>query len=239
MPGLRTLAGGLVDPVGAAFNAVARPAPFAVAAWLVALLVPMGVATLPRQFELLHRALPLVGEPLIDAQQEALRAGLERLVVADRLVPSPSLLLAALALVVFAEPVLMLARDRRAALWAVAALGLAPLLVDRLGELALTYVAVGDGLLPPGEVLQLPHRFVTGPRLVWGGASPPGWLMVLEARVNLIALWSCALWTVGLNRLDGGRWAAWHIALPLACLLVGGLLSFLVGPLVIGAILAA
>ncbi|MGD2136506.1 MAG: hypothetical protein PVF27_10110, partial [Gemmatimonadales bacterium] len=106
----------LVDPSAALRRAVEAPHPWRVAVWLGGLALALGLATLPRQLPALAEAMPPLGDPRLDAQTAALRDALTRLLLADRLVPSPSVLLAALLLVLAAEPVLMLARERRTAI---------------------------------------------------------------------------------------------------------------------------
>jgi hypothetical protein len=228
----------LVDPLGAMRATVSRPRPARLLAGLGVSLLALGVCTLPRQLALLSRALPAAGDGVLDAQRNALSAGLVRLMFVDRLVPSPTLVLAAAFLVVVAEPVLMLARDRRRAILAVALLGLAPLLVERLGELAITYLLPLAASVTPGDALRVPHRFVTGPLMAWTHDAPaPTWLEVVDARVNAITLWSVGLWSVGLRTLDGGRWELWHAALPVWCLLGAGLLTWVTAPLAVAIIL--
>jgi len=234
---VRSLAAVLVDPRGGMRTVAERPRPWALVVSLGAFLVALGLATLPRQLALLDRTMGATGDPLLDAQTELLRSGVLRLIVADRLVASPTLLVAALFLALAAEPVLMLARQRQPAIWAVVLLGLAPLLVQRVGELAITYVAaIADPVA--GDAVTAPHRFVTGPLLLWRGEGPaPGWLELLSRRVNLIVLWCLALWSLGMQQLDGGRWQLWHAALPAACLAAAGLLTWMLWPIVLPLVL--
>jgi hypothetical protein len=124
-------------------------------------LAGIGAATLPQQVALLGRALAPVGDPLVDMPHALMRSGLLRLIIADRLVAQPTLILAAVLLALAAEPVLAVARDRRAAVWAIAVLGLAPLMVERVGELAITYLALPGAHVVPGDAVRAPHRFVT------------------------------------------------------------------------------
>jgi len=234
---VRSLAAVLVDPRGGMRTVAERPRPWALVVSLGAFLVALGLATLPRQLALLDRTMGATGDPLLDAQTELLRSGVLRLIVADRLVASPTLLVAALFLALAAEPVLMLARQRQPAIWAVVLLGLAPLLVQRVGELAITYVAaIADPVA--GDAVTAPHRFVTGPLLLWRGEGPaPGWLELLSRRVNLIVLWCLVLWSLGMQQLDGGRWQLWHAALPAACLAAAGLLTWMLWPIVLPLVL--
>ncbi len=228
----------LVDPGGTLRRAVADPHPAVLAAGLFAALSVLGLATLPRQIHLLAEALPPTGDWLLDDQQAELRAGVLRLVVADRLVASPTLLLAVLLLAWAAEPVLMLARERRDAIWTTVLLGLAPLLVQRVGELAICYLAAQPGGTA-GDAVTLPHRFVTGPLLLWRGGPPPLWLQRLDARADLILVWSVLLWTLGLRQLDGGRLRTWHVALPAACAAGAAVVTWVLGPVALGAVLRA
>ena len=137
---MRRLLSALIDPPEAMRRGVLEARPLRTAAALASAVTALGLATLPRQVAILNRVLASTGDPQSNLHHEALRSALLRLIVADRLVPAPALLLAAVFLVAVAEPVLMLARDRRAAIVQIALLGLAPLLVDRLGELAMTYL---------------------------------------------------------------------------------------------------
>jgi len=228
----------LIDPVAAYGAAISRPEPWRLFAFFVAVQTVLGLATLPRQVAVLELGLPLTGNPATDAQLEALRAGIVRLMVVDRVLPQPAVLLGAVLLVLGAEPVLMLAQEHRRALIAVAILGLAPLVVGRIGELAITYLVSSAGHGTPGDAISAPHRFLTGPKLLWRGDGPaPQWLEVLDARANLVSLGCVLLWSIGLRQLDGGRWAAWHVALPLACLVAGGLASWALAPVVLPIVL--
>ncbi|MFQ6046961.1 MAG: hypothetical protein ACE5PT_11510 [Gemmatimonadales bacterium] len=233
------LAGVLVDPVGASRAAVSRPYPVGILIVLGGLLVLLGAGTIPRQLFLLERLFGATGDPLADLPRELMRGGLVRLIVADRLVPSPTIILAALLLGWAVEPVLALARDRRRAIWAVVLLSLAPLIVARLGELAVTYLISPKAAVIPADAIQMPHRFLTGPLLAWRGADPaPAWLELLDARFNLIVLWCIALWAVGLRELDGGgRWAAWHWLLPVSCVAGGAVATWILGPLALTVLL--
>jgi len=198
----------------------------------------LGLGTVPVQVGMLRAALPDAGNPLLDAQSAALRAGILRLIIADRLVPAPAALLGAVALVLTADPVLMLPVARRRELLAVVVLGLSPVLVGRGAELAMTWLVDPGRAGPAGDALSVPHRFTAGARLFWQADGPvPPWIELLEARVNLFTLWCAGLWGLGLHALAGRRWEPWQVLLPLACLGAGGLLTWLLGPLVIPAIL--
>ena len=234
----RALSTVLIDPVSAHGMAISRPEPWRLFGFFVAVLTVLGLATLPRQLAVLELGLPLTGNPAADAQLEALRAGIVRLMVVDRLLPQPPVLLGAVLLVLGAEPVLMLAREHRKALITVAILGLAPLVVGRIGELAITYLVSPAGHGTPGDAIRAPHRFVTGPKLLWRGDGPaPQWLELLDTRANLVTLGCVFLWSIGLRQLDGGRWAAWHVLLPLACLVVGGFASWALAPMLLPMVL--
>jgi hypothetical protein len=229
----------LAEPQRAITRALATPRPgHLLAAFALAGLV-LGMGTLPRQLGLLDRALAPGAAGTAAPQIGALAAGLTRLMVVDRLVPLPTVPVAAILLFLAAEPVLMLAASRRRELLVVIVLGLAPLLVLRLGELAMTWLVDVGGTLPPGEVLRLPHRFASGAVLFWRrGGPPPAALEVLEARVNLFSLWSLGLWAVGLAQLESRGVRAWHVCLPAACLAGAGVLTWVAGPIVLAGVLA-
>jgi len=228
----------LLDPAGTVTRALAAPHPWRLVLALALASAVLGLGTVPAQFGMLSAALPDAGNPLLDAQTGALRAGLLRLIVADRLVPLPAALLGAVVLVLTADPVLMLPTARRRELLTVAVLGLSPLLVQRIGELAMTWLVNPGQAVAAGDALTVPHRFATGARLFWQTDGPaPSWVELLEARVNLFTLWCAGLWSLGLHALAGRRWEPWQVLLPLACLGAGGLLTWLLGPLVVPAIL--
>jgi hypothetical protein len=160
--------------------------------------------------------------------------------VADRLVPSPTLVIAAVLLVALAEPMAALSRERRRVIWTVAVLGLMPIVVGQIGELAITWIAAVDNRPTPGQALNLPHRFETGPLLLWRGRTvAPAWLQVLDARVNLISLWCVVLWATGLRAIDHGGYRAWHVAAPVASLAVAGAVTWQCGPFVLSLVLGA
>jgi len=233
-PWWRPLSTVFLDPMAAFRVAASRPAPGATLAALTATTVAFGLSTIPRQLSLLGRGLPFTGDPLMDAQHEAIREMVIRLIVVDRLVPQPTVIVAAVLILLVAEPALMLARDRRKAIVAVAVLGLSPLVLERIGELAITYLLSPASQATPGAALTIPHRFVTGPAMFWRGhESAPQWLEILDARVNLISLGCVALWSVGLRQLDGKNWQFWHVALPLMCLVGAGLVTWALTPVVI------
>ncbi len=227
----------LVDPLEAARASLREPRPGALLLGVLAAAMLLGGATLPRQLTLLAQALAPTGDLLRDLHHAAMRDGLVRIVVADRIVPPPTLLLGAAVVAVAAEPILMLSQENRRAVWAVLLLGLAPMVVQRVGELAVTYLAA-VGSPPPGEAIALPQRFTTGLLLVWH--PPEGaarWLVSLNQRINLVSLWSVVIWSAGLRVLDQRRLAAWHVGLPLFGLGLAALCTWWLSPLVAGLLL--
>ena len=127
----------------------------------------------------------------------------------------------------------MLAEEGRRALNGGVAVGLVPLLVQRVGELAVTYLFPLAEAPTPGQVLDLPQQFVTGPLLLWLAfkeGPAPNWLAALSGRVNLATLWSVAIWADGLRSLDGRGWTPWHVGLPLFALAISGLVTWLFAP---------
>jgi hypothetical protein len=229
----------LLDPRRAIREAVGQPRPALIALAALAATVLLGAATLPRQLDLLSAALAPMGDLARDLHHAAMRAGLTRIIVADRLMPPPTLLVAALVLGLAAEPVLSLAEDRRRAVWAVVLLGLAPLVVQRLGELAVVYASAVASPPRPGDAVSLASRFTTGPLLFWWTDNPPPWLVSVNQRFSLVTLWGSVIWTVGLTELDGRRLASWHVALPLACLGVAALATWWLAPMVTGMLLGS
>ncbi len=228
----------LVDPLGTVESVVRRPHFAGTLLTATTLLVAFGAATLPRQLSVLYLALAPTGVSAVDAHYAAMQDGLTRLMIADRLVPSPTLLLAATVLVLIAEPVLAMARGRRETLLTLVVLGLAPLLVQQVGELVMTYGANVGPDPTPGSAIELANRFDTGPMLLWTSeARAPAWIEILDARVNLVSLWCVALWGLGLKVLDGGRFQVWHIGLPVVSLAVGGIVTWISGPMVLSAVL--
>lgn len=221
----------VVDPAAAMRSAARTPEPVVIGLGIIALATLVATAGLPRQFDLLSRALAPTGDLLRDLRTTTMESGLTRLILGDRLVPPPTLVLAALLLAAAADPVLALARDRRRALWAVVLLGLTPLLAQRLGELAVTYLTVFDAVPRAGDAVTLPHTFSTGPALLWPGERAPVWLTSLSQRVNLVAAWAVALWAIGLKELDRGKLAAWHVTLPVGCLLVATVITWWLSPI--------
>ena len=222
----------LVDPRATLDNAHTHPRVVATAVSLCVSTAALGLAALPRQLSVLRRALGPTGNVALDSHYEAMTAGLTRFMVVDRLVPSATLVIAAVLVVLLGGPVLSLAHDRRRALWSLALLGLAPLLVQQLGSLLLTCLASVPADPGPGDAISLPHRFHTGPLLAWtGDGAAPHWLELLEARLNLVSLWCVALWAAGLRMLDGGCLKAWHVAVPVASVAAAGVLTWMGGPM--------
>ncbi len=229
----------LLDPPSAVREAIRRPRPGVLALAALAGAAVLGAATLPRQLSLLAASLAPTGNMLRDLHHAAMRTGLLRLIIADRLVPPPTIVIGAVVLALAAEPILSLAEDRRRAIWAVLLLGLAPLLVQRMGELAVTYLAAVGEPVRPGDAVGLPQRFTTGPLLLWRTGDPPPWLVSLSQRANLISVWSLILWTIGLKTLDGRRLSAWHVALPPACLGLSAFLTWWLTPMVASLLLGS
>jgi hypothetical protein len=60
---------------------------------------------------------------------------------------------------------------------------------------------------------------------------------VVNARINLVTLWSVGLWAAGLRELDQRPWTLWHVALPLACLCGAGLVTWWLGPITLAIVL--
>lgn len=198
----------------------------------------LGLATLPRQLALLEWALAPTGQPGPDHHLAMLHDGLVRLIVADRLMPPPTVLVAAALVALIADSLLGLGLVARHRVWAVAVLGTLPLAVQRLGELAVTYLLPIPSRPSPGDVIALPRQFATGLRLLWPVPAPL-WVASVDARANLITLSCVAVWALGLRRLDGGRWSSWHLVLPAGCLAVAGWSSWLLEPVVTAALLGA
>lgn len=231
------LVAALVDPSGAVRAMTVDPDPVGVALALVILALALGAMALPGQLAVLHEALAPIGQSALDLHHRAMQSGLTRVIVAERLMLSPTVLLAASLVVLVGDPMLMLPADRRRSLWAIVLLGLAPLLVQQIGELALTYLAVPTEP-SPGEAVGLGGRFTTGPVLLWRGeAVAPYWLELIDSRLNLVTLWCVLLWVMGLRVLDGGRLRSWHIAVPLVSLGIASVITWIMTPLVVTALL--
>ena len=234
--GFRALTAALVDPVSACRRAIDRPVPLGAGAAFLVTVTALGAATLPRQLQLLAVSLAPVGIPGRDATHQALAAGLSRLVWFDRLVPPPTAVIAGLLVLLAADSVLGLARDARARIATVVVLGLTPVLVQRLGELVMTYAAGVPVPLTPGWAIGLPREFLTGPALIWRHGAP-AWLQAVSPRASLITAWSVFIWATGLRELDGGSWRLWHFSLPAACLVAAGIATWWFEHMVVALIL--
>jgi hypothetical protein len=104
--------------------------------------------------------------------------------------------------------------------------------------LAVTYLTSPDTVSRPGDAIKLPHRFLSGPLLFWTGAeSPPGWLVSLDQKLDLVTVWCLTLWTLGLRELDRAALAAWQLWLPVGCLAIAAAVTWAATPYVIGVIL--
>jgi hypothetical protein len=227
----------LVDPRRATTQVAEFGAPRWTLLVVLAVAVVLGLSIVPRQLALLAVAVEHTGFGL-EAYRSAMHAGLRRLVVADRLVPEPTLLLACLCGGWAATAVLGASGDRTEAVWAVMGLGLAPIVLGRLGEALFVAVAPAGGIVSPGDAVTLPHRFVTGPLLAWRlDTPPPAWLELVDARVNLVGAWCVVIWATGLRVLEGGRWRVWHVLLPVVAMTAAGLVTWLLGPMTVAAIL--
>ncbi|HXY18417.1 MAG TPA: hypothetical protein VEH83_00300 [Gemmatimonadales bacterium] len=190
-------------------------------AGLLVLVTALGAASLPRLLALLGAT--LAGDPVTEAHAEALRAGLVRYLLADRLLPPLPFVLAAALVAMVAGPALAGRRVAGRAVCGVLAVGAAPLVVQRLGELAVVLVTPAAGLVP-GDVAVLAGRFNAGAAgvLSAAGLAPGGALSVVAEAANAIGLWVVALWGWGLARLDhdasraGRRLPAWPFVLALS-----------------------
>ncbi|HTT68299.1 MAG TPA: hypothetical protein VMF70_09745 [Gemmatimonadales bacterium] len=211
---------GLWAPGPAMDVAGSRRALLALAALLL-LLAALGAASLPRLLALLGETLG--GGAAAAAHADALRAGLARYLVADRLLPPVPIALAATLVAMVATPALAGRRVAGRAVCGVLAVGAAPLVVQRLGELAVVWATPAAGLVP-GDVAALAARFNVGAAglLAAVGQSPAGALSVAAEAANAIGLWVVALWGWGLARLDhdaapaGPGLPAWPFVLAVA-----------------------
>ncbi len=170
---------------------------------LVLLVAALGALALPRLLALLDAALQPTGQALLDAHLHVLRVGLGRLLLFERLVFPLPFLVAGTVLWLVAAPALSGRGVSAGAIAAVLALGAAPLLVQRAGELAVVLATPGAHLAA-GDVAGLPARFnvgVAGALAAFGVAAPGAWSVVTEA-ANGVGLWVVALWGLGLSSLD-------------------------------------
>lgn len=180
----------------------------------------LGAASLPRLLALLTATLAPGGPPLAAEHTDALREGLTRYIVADRLIPPLPLVIAALLVGFVSAPVLAERRVAGRAVCGVLAVGAAPLVVQRLGELLVVWATPGDGLVA-GDVAGLAARFNVGLAGLFSavGLAPGGALSVVAEAANAIGIWVVVLWGWGLARLarDASRgragWAIWPFAL--------------------------
>jgi hypothetical protein len=170
---------------------------------LVLLVTVLGALALPRLLALLEAALQPTGQVLLDAHLGVLRIGLRRLLLFERLVLPLPFVASGTLLALVAGPVLSGRGVTTGAIVAMLALGAAPLLVQRAGELAVVLAAPGIGLAA-GDVAGLPARFNVGlaGALAAAGVPAPGWLGVAAEAANGVGLWVVALWGWGLGRLD-------------------------------------
>lgn len=197
---------------------------------VLAVVILMGAATLPRQLHFLAMSLTPTGKPIIDYHHTVLRPGLVRLMLLDRLVPPPTVLLASLFVFWAADGMLHLGGSHRQRVGAIIAMGLVPLLLQRAGELAISWLAVPPPHVLPGFAVSLPQQFATGATLFWPPGEAPGWAEAVGARLNLVTLWSVALWSVGLRELDGEGYGPFHLLLPVMCLAAAGFITWSLGP---------
>lgn len=188
--------GGALDDAGSGHDLIAL-------ASLALLVAALGALALPRLFALLDAALLPSGQPRLDAHLDVLRAGLRRYLVAERLVPPLPFVVGGLLVALVAAPVLAGRGVRASAIVRVLAVGAAPLLVQRAGELAAVLGAPGDGLVA-GDVARLPARFNVGVAgaLSLAGVTATGWPSVVAEATNAFGVWVVALWGWGLSRLD-------------------------------------
>ena len=198
----------VVSPGAAINEARVRGDPLVLAS-VVLLVAALGSLGLPRLLDLLGATLAPSGQAVLDANLGVLRAALARLVIADRVLPPPPYVIGGLIVVVIAAPVLAGRGVRGRTIVAVLAVGAAPLLVQRVGELAVVWLAPGDGLVA-GDVARLPARFNVGLAgvLALAGVTATGaWSVVAEA-ANAVGVWVIVLWGWGLASLDRSAPAA-------------------------------
>ena len=213
---------GLWAPGAAMDVAGSRRAVVALAS-LLALVTGLGAAALPRLLALLAATLGGGAPSAAGSHADALRAGLVRYLVADRLLPPLPLLGAAVLVAAVASPVLATRRVAARAVWGVLAVGAAPLVLQRVGELAVVWTTPAAGLVA-GDVTGLAARFNVGVGgiLAAAGFSPGVALGAAVEAANATGLWVVSLWGWGLARLDhdasraGTRLPAWPFALSLA-----------------------
>lgn len=192
----------VVSPAAALDEARARSGALALAG-MVLLAAALGALGLPRLLDLLAASLGPGGDAVLDAHFDVMRAALARLVIADRLLPPLPYVIGGLIVAAAAAPVLAGRGVPARTILAVLAVGAAPLLVQRAGELAVVWLAPGDALVA-GEVARLPARFnvgVAGVLALAGVTAAGAWSVAAEA-ANAVGLWVVVLWGWGLARLD-------------------------------------
>jgi hypothetical protein len=172
---------------------------------LLLLLALLGALALPRLSALLAASLAGNGATLLGAHDAALRTGLGRYILADRMLPPLPYVFGALIAAAVAAPVLAGRGVRAGTVVGVLVAGASPLLVQRLGELAVVWLTPG-GDLAAGEIIGLPARFNPGVAgiLAAAGTSVGGWRSVAAEAANAVGLWVVLLWGWGLARLDRG-----------------------------------
>jgi hypothetical protein len=170
---------------------------------LVFLIAVLGALALPRLLTVLGAVLQPTGQELLDAHLGMLRAGLRRLLLFERLAFPLPFLAGGIVLWLVAAPVLSGRGVTSGRVAAVLALGTAPLLVQRCGELAVVLAVPAAGL-GAGDVAGLPARFNVGVAgvLAAAGVSAPGWLGVAAEAASGVGAWVVVLWAWGLARLD-------------------------------------
>lgn len=213
---------------GAVEIVLAFPRPFATGAILFGITAAIGSLTIPRQLAELSAQINGADSIAQALHFGKMQRGLVRLIVVDRIVPPITPLLAAIILLLLSGPALSLSQDREKILSAAVLLGLTPILLQRAGELVVTYLTSAGHVQNVGEAVLIPHHFETGVSLLvpydWA------WLEPLSARLNLFSLWCVVLWSGTLSQLDSGRAKRWHYGLPVACLAVAGLVTWILGP---------
>lgn len=190
---------------GTAMDVAGSRHPVLAAAALALLVSALGAAALPRLLGLLAASLDPGGSGGLARHASALHAGLARFLVADRVAPPLPFVAAALLVAAVAVPALGSRRVAARAVVGVLVAGAAPLLIQRVGELAVVWLAPGAGLAT-GEITVLPERFNVGVAAILSaaGVSPGGALSVVAEAANGVGAWVVALWGWGLARLDRG-----------------------------------
>jgi hypothetical protein len=221
---------------GAAMDVAGARHPLLAVAGLALIVAALGAAAVPRLLGLLAASLESGGAGALARHALVLHGGLARYLVADRLAPPLPFVVAALLVAAVAVPALGVRGVASRAVVGVLAAGAAPLLVQRLGELAVVWGAPAG--LAIGEVVTLPERFNVGVAgiLSAAGAQPGGALGVVAEAANGVGLWVVALWGWGLARLSGGagggdgRRPRWPFALAAVAYAAGYAISALLFP---------